>query len=319
MLTLLDIAKQNGNDKIVGLIEEVNLIVPEVRIFPARTIKGTSFKTLVRTSFPTVGFRKANNGTDAVQSAYENRLVECALIDGRMEVDKAVADAAEDGAEVVKSREAVGYMGGAMAALAAQIWYGTKANDGFPGFTSLVDATMQIGNLAAGLTAVTGSSVFAVNLNELSGAAMVFGGNGQGLLGNAMEWRVESITGANSKKLTGYVTDLPAWLGLQVLSKYSVARLDNLTENTGAGLTDAWLAKLVNLFEEKNNGVRPTHLFCNYRSRQQLQLSRTVVLSGQGRGRPDQPVNAPLPTEYDGIPLIATTAISKTEAIVARS
>lgn len=139
-LTLLDIAKQNGNDKIVGLIEEVNLIVPEVRIFPARTIKGTMFKTLVRTAYPTVGFRKANNGTDPVKSSYENRLFECALIDGRMEVDKAVADASEDGAEVVKSREAVGYMGGAMSALATQIWYGTKANDGFPGLATLVDS-----------------------------------------------------------------------------------------------------------------------------------------------------------------------------------
>jgi hypothetical protein len=317
-LTLLDIAKQNGNDKIIGLVEEVNLIVPEVRIFPARTIKGTTFKTLVRTAYPTVGFRKANNGTDAVKSAYENRLFECRLIDGRMEVDKAVADAAEDGAEVVKAREAVGYMGGAMAGLAQQIWYGTDA-DGFPGFVSLVDSTMQIGNLAANLTASTGSSVFAVNLSELSGAALVLGGNGQGILGQTMDWRVESITGQNGKKLTGYVTDLPAWIGLQNLSKYCVARLDNLTEDSGKGLTDAWLAKLVNLFEEKNNGIRPTHLFCNYRSRSQLQTARTVVLNGQGRTRPEQPAVAPVPTDYDGIPIVATTAISKTEAIVARS
>lgn len=317
-VTLLDIAKQNGNDKIVGLVEEVNLIVPEVRIFPARTIKGTFFKTLVRTAFPTVAFRKANDGTDGVKSAYENRLFECRLIDGRIEIDKAVADAAEDGPEVVKSREAVGYMGGAMAALASQIWYGADAN-GFPGFSSLVDPSMHIGTLASGCTATTGSSVFALNLNELTGAGLVFGGNGQGLLGNEMLWRIESITGQNGKKLTGWVTDLPAWIGLQALNKYCVAQYDNLTADSGHTLTDAALSSLVNLFEEKNNGIRPTHLFMNYRSRSQLQTSRTVVLSGQGRNRPDQPVTAPVPTEYDGIPIVATTAISKTEAIVART
>lgn len=320
MLTLLDIAKQNGNDKIIGLVEEVNQIVPEVRIFPARTIKGTSFKTLVRTAFPTVGFRKANNGTDGVKSAYVNRLVECFLIDGRMEVDKAVADAAEDGAEVVKSREAVGYMGGAMKTMATQIWYGTGNHaDGFPGVKQLVSSSMQVGNLSANLTASTGSSVYAVRLDELTGCSLVLGGSGQGIVGATMDWRVESITGANGKSLTGYVTDLPAWIGLQSLSQYAVGRLDNLTADSGKGLTDSLLADLVNTFDEMSNGLRPTHLFCSYRSRTQLQKSRSVTLFGQGSGRPAQPTLAPVPTDYDGIPLVATTAISNTEDIVTRA
>jgi hypothetical protein len=134
-----------------------------------------------------------------------------------------------------------------------------------------------------------------------------------------MEWRNESITGENGKSLSGYVTDLPTWIGLQTLSRYNVARLDNLTEDSGKGLTDAWLAKLVALFEEKNNGVLPTHLFMGYRSRTQLQIARTVVLQGNARIRPDQATVAPTPTEYSGIPIIATTAISKTEAITART
>lgn len=319
-LTLLDIAKQNGNDKIVGLVEEVIQVVPELGIFPSRTIRGTSFKTLVRTGYPTVGFRKANDGTDAVKSAYANRLVECYLIDGRMEIDKAVADAAEDGAEVVKAREAVGYMGGAFKTVAGQIYYGT-ANDanGFPGLVSLVPTVNQIGNLAAGLTATTGSSVFAVRLDPLTGAGLVLGGAGQGLLGADMIWRIESMLGQNGKSLTGYVTDLPAWIGLSVVNQYAVARLDNLTENTGKGLTDTHMANLINTFEENANGLRPTHFFMSYRSRRQLQASRTVTLLGQGSARPQQGLVAPMPTEYEGVPIVATTAISNTEAIVARS
>lgn len=319
-ITLLDIAKQNGNDKIIGLVEEVIQVVPELGIFPSRTIKGTMFKTLVRTGYPSVGFRKANDGTDAVKSAYTNRLFECYLIDGRIEIDKAVADSSEDGPEVVKARESVGYMGGAFKTVAGQIYYGTT-NDklGFPGLVSLCPSRNQVGNLSAGLTASTGSSVFAVRLDPLTGAGLVLGGAGTGIVGATMDWRIESITGQNNKKLTGYVTDLPAWIGLSVVNQYAVARLDNLTEDTGKGLTDALLANLLNTFEESSNGLRPTHLFMSYRSRRQLQVSRTVVLSGVGSTRPTQGLVAPMPTEYEGVPIVATTAVSNTETIVSRS
>jgi hypothetical protein len=76
---------------------------------------------------------------------------------------------------------------------------------------------------------------------------------------------------------------------------------------------------LVGQFEEMNNNLRPTHLFMSHRSRRQLQKSRTVVLQGNGQTRPDQPVIAPTPIDYEGIPIIASTAISNKEAITART
>jgi len=62
-------------------------------------------------------------------------------------------------------------------------------------------------------------------------------------------------------------------------------------------------------------GVKPTHLFMSRRSRQQLQIARTVTLQGQGTNRPNQAAIAPLPTEYDGVPIIATDSILNTEAL----
>ena len=41
---LLDIAKLTGNDTVVGLIEENQTVAPDVMSFPARTIRGTSYK-----------------------------------------------------------------------------------------------------------------------------------------------------------------------------------------------------------------------------------------------------------------------------------
>ena len=55
--TLLDIAKLNGSDTVVGLIEEVITSAPEFAVLPARTIRGTSYNTVSRTAYPSVGFR----------------------------------------------------------------------------------------------------------------------------------------------------------------------------------------------------------------------------------------------------------------------
>ena len=53
------------------------------------------------------------------------------------------------------------------------------------------------------------------------------------------------------------------------------------------------------------------------RSRRQLQVSRTVTLFGNGSTKPSGGLAtvAPIPTEYDGIPIIATDSILNTEAI----
>ena len=53
------------------------------------------------------------------------------------------------------------------------------------------------------------------------------------------------------------------------------------------------------------------------RSRRQLQQSRTVTLFGQAGARLKGDIGtiAPVPTEYDGIPIMVTDAISDAEAI----
>ena len=75
-LTMLDIAKTNGSDVTVGLVEENLNAAPEAAILPARTIKGTSFKTLVRTAYPTTSFRSPNGSTQPTKSTYVNKMFE---------------------------------------------------------------------------------------------------------------------------------------------------------------------------------------------------------------------------------------------------
>ena len=162
--TLLDIAKLNGSDKVVGLIEEALVLAPEVSLFPARTIRGTSYKTAVRTVLPTTQFRNANEGVASSKSTFVNRLVETFILDAQIKVDKAVADAYEDGPAALQAIEAAGVVGSALKLLGSQIWYGVGTGGdakGFPGAIGVHDTTNMVVD-AGGTTAGTGSSVWGV-------------------------------------------------------------------------------------------------------------------------------------------------------------
>src|SRR5690242_6538876 len=143
--TLLDIAKQNGSDAAVGLIEETSKACPEVRLGAARTIKGMSYKTLVRVGLPTVGFRLANEGVTPSKCEYINRTYETYIFNPRWECDKAVADRHEDGAAAFIANEAAGIMEAAFQWLGSQFYYGT-GNDakGFAGLLAAVDPNMVV-------------------------------------------------------------------------------------------------------------------------------------------------------------------------------
>lgn len=314
-LTMLDVAKLNGTSDVVGLIEENLKYTPELQYFPFDTIKGTSYKTGIRTGLPTTGFRAANEGQTPSKSTFRQALVECFIFGGQIELDKAVADADEKGPEHLQSIEASGVMKSAMRNIGSQIWYGISQDaKGFPGIkaflpkatnTSAGDALVID---ATGAAANTASSVYAVRFGEQD---LVLKG------GNNKAWQldpfsVQQIVAANAGKLTAYVAGLNSWIGLQCVHENVARRICNLTAEVGKTLTDALLAQLLATFPV---GMTPDAIFMSRRSRTQLQTARTVVLQGQGRNRPDQPVVAPIPTEYDGVPIYASDSILNTDAV----
>jgi len=295
--TLLDIAKMTGNDPAVALVEEVITEVPELRLLAARPIPGTSYKTLVRTALPTVGFRNSNQGAVQGKSAYAERRVECFIMNPRWNSDKAVADAHPDGAEALIAMEGVGQTAAAGIAVASQMYYGGDAK-GFPGLSNYVDSSLVVD--ATGDTADTGSSVWAIKFGPMD-TQLVVGGDGQFDLSDV---RIGDVLDGDGNPYTAYIQELMSWLGLQVLSKWSVGRIKNLTAQAGKGLTDNLLADLIGAFPA---GKMPDALFMSRRSRTQLQKSRTAT---SPTGAP-----VPIPTEYDGVPIYASESIVNTEAI----
>jgi hypothetical protein len=300
--TLLSIAIANGADQVAGLIDEASKAHPEITVGYARTISGLSYKTLVRTGVPTVGFRSANEGNAGVVGVYENRLYETFILNPRWECDKAVADRYEDGAEAYIALEASAVVEASMQALATQFYYGTSSpgdSKGFAGLLAAYDSTNMVVD-AGGTTASTGSSVWAVKFGPKD-VAFIYGAGGNLSLSDVSEQRVLD---ANGKPFTAYVQELTLYPGLQVGNVRNLGRIKKLTADSGKGLTDALIAKLLAKFQA---GVRPDALFMSRRSLEQLRSSRTAT---NATGAP-----APVPTEAFGVPIYVTDAITDTESL----
>jgi hypothetical protein len=309
--TLLDLATQNGNDAAAGILDEAAIAVPEItgrsgsiqipNVGAARVIRGTSYKTLVRTALPSVGFRDANDAPSKSKGTYESRRVETYILNPRWECDQAVADQHEDGPEAYLAVEGAAVTQAALQHVAKQMYYGTGTGGdtkGFPGLLAAVNSTMVVD--AGGTTDNVASSVWAVRFG-VNDVQWVLGENGMLELKDP---RIGDILDADGDPLTGYIQELLAYVGLQVRSTYSVGRIKKLTTDDGKGLTDARIASLLEKFRP---GFPPDVLFMTQRSQSQLRSSRTAT---NPTGAP-----APFPSEAFGIPIVVTESILNTEAL----
>ncbi len=324
--TLLDIAKLNGSDKVVGLIEQNLTFAPEFEVVPARTVKGTSYKVVARDTYPGVGFRAANAGFSYTKSTFLNRLFECKIFGGNIKVDVAVANAYEDGPEAWKAIESSGVMKSAMIELGQQFYYGTTNDaNGFPGLLAFHNAfSTELGTDAAimvdsgGTTATTGSSVYGVKFGD-DGVRFILGNNSGITLG---DWFQQMVNDGNSgSDYLAYVASMNAWIGLQAANPYCIGRLKDSTADAGKGVTDS---RLEDLLAKYPVGYKPDLWFMTRRSLRQLQQSRSVVLSSgvpqvTGKSGPllssGLDVSAPVPTEACGIPIICTDSLTDVEAL----
>jgi hypothetical protein len=316
-LTILDIAKRNGSDAVVGLIDETTKAVPEVSginpetgiaipgVGDARTITGTSYKTLIRVGLPTVGFRNGNEGSQGLKSRYENKLVETFIMNPRWDVDKAIADKSEDGWQVLMADEAGGILEAAFQQLGRQFYYGRNVlpalgghAKGFGGLIDVVDAGYVVD--AGGTTADTGTSVWAVKFGPKA-VRWVYGANGSM---DPTEVDQRDMRDADQNPYTAYFQEMLMYPGLQVGSARFIARIRKLTEDAPNRLTDARMAALLEKFPV---GIRPDAFFMTKRSRRQLRDSRTATN--------DTGKEAPLPTDYEGIPIVITESISNAEPL----
>lgn len=310
-LTLLDIATRNNNDMLAGLIEENLTYAPELKLFPTRPINGLFYNTLVRTGFPSVGFRAANDGSTPSKSTYTKRLTEAYPFGGVIQFDKAVGMADERGLAKVETDEASGVVKQAIINLGAQIWYGTTQDaKGFPG----IKASLPIGGAivldATGNTSNLQSSVYYVKFG-VQDMTLCVGNGGQLQLTPFTDQIIDGVTAGT--RLPGRVASMISWIGLQQGNVNCIGRIANIT--VAVPLTDSLLSQLEEKFPV---GYMPDACFMSRRSRGQLQRQRTITLFGNGKtGNVGSEVGniAPLPDRtVGGIPIYVTDSILNTDA-----
>ncbi len=312
MPTFMDIVRANNADKDVGLIDETIRLHPELTLADTREIPGISYTTLVRTALGNTGgsFRTANSGSAPISHTYENRRVECYIMEPRFQSDKAVADAYTDGAPAYIAMETGGTLEGEFQALSKQFYYGAGSGYGntlgFPGLVDAYDASNMVID-AGGTTANTGTSVWLVRFGPQQ-VRWVLGNGGRFSFSPV---RIESIIDPNNsaRKFDGYVQTMVARPGLQVGSLWSAVRIKKITNDAGCGLNDALLYRALALFPA---GTQPDVILANRRSLSQLRQSRTAT---NPTGAP-----APIPKEIEGlgdtsIPIKVTDSISNVESL----
>ncbi|HWN95014.1 MAG TPA: hypothetical protein VNT99_08275 [Methylomirabilota bacterium] len=312
-LTLLDVAKLNGNDTVVGLIEENLSFAPEVSRFPFRQIKGTSYRTVTRTGFPSVSFRSANEGVTPSKSTFKNSLVECFILAAQVEVDKAVGMANEDGMAALEMIESNGVMRQALIELGSQIWHGVSVDSkGFPGIKAATPSTATIYLTSGGSDANVQSSAYFVKYGNQD--VTLIGGNNTTF--NLGDFRDQTLYDAASLAYEGRTAGLTAWTGLQIGNLNCVGRIANIGQDSETGdlLTDAKIAQLLQKFPV---GYRPDEIWMNRRSGGQLQRSRTVVINSGPASKAGANLEAvaPWPDSAFGIPIQITDSILSTEAV----
>lgn len=301
-VTLVDVAKLDAG---IGapLISEVAVLAPEAAVIPVDVIQGATVELSVMTGSASVGFRNANEGTTPSIGTFESRIYQTQVLEQPVVIDiQGVLNSAKDPGRVMESTSR-SVLEAVIKHLGVQTWYGGTAQSG------------SDNKAAPGLLAQSNSgSTHVVNANGNSAKTSVYMcrlgdgyvdhvfGNGTSL--NFSEWMEETVESAAGKKLRALVAYISGRFAPRLANKNAFVRIKNIEEDTNK-LTDSLLYQAMELAQ--TNGQQPNAIFMTPRSLYQLRASRTAT---NPTGVP-----APLPTDWNGIPIYVTNSISNAETV----
>jgi hypothetical protein len=303
-LTLLDLAKRQNSDQLVGLVEDVVTASPEFRVFPAKPQAGTTYNVTRRTGLPGGGFRSANQGVDPGKSKYKQEVKSMCFLDAHIEVDEAIVKGDDGTIGNVLAQEAAGQFREVMNIIGRQVWRGTSADaKGFLGLSTQVKDNLKLS------TGSNKTSAYLVWLDSnYQGVHMPVGNHGAIEMG---EWNLVRVLDDNDKPYYAWCSNISSFIGLSVVSEYSVYRIngiDNSNKLTDAAGAELW-AKVPTA--RKDGQWR---WFMNSQAGYYLQASRSAVGAQTADGGGNQAF-APVPTHLMGVPIIYTDNLLSDETV----
>lgn len=302
-VTLLDVAKLDAG---IGspIIDETVIHAPEVSVFPVDTITGATIELSVQVGTPEVGFRNANEGRDFVKGVFDSRIFQTQVIEQPIAVDiQGVLNASKNPGRLLMA-EAANVTKAVLNHIGIQTWYGGTEQavadaKAAPGIIAQSNAAATHVYDAQGASAKT--SVWFLQLGT-DVCGHIYGNDTTLNYGSA--WNEETIEDANGKKLRALVNWISGRVAPRLANKNCAVRIKNIAASSQV-LTDAMLFQGLKLCDEL--GMTPNSLWMAPRSLYQLRDSRTAT----------NPVGAPapLPTEWNGIPIYMTKNISIAETV----
>ncbi|QDV44373.1 hypothetical protein Enr13x_42380 [Stieleria neptunia] len=298
---LLQLGDGNISDiEVSELLEDAPLLAALSAI---EASNDTSHEWLKKTAAPTTGFRAINDGRENKKATYTKVVKALKLFDAGFSIDMGLLKSKNG--DALRTREAKDHLMAAFADFEKQIVYGTGQDaDGFGGFaneTTCDDSDDSMVINAAGTTANTASSVWAIRIGEPA-VSVVYGANGRIEIGEEFP---TVLDGSATGVYDAMRTPILFYGGLQISTTLDLGRICNLTADSGKGLTDDLLSELFALFPA---GRKPNAFAMSRRSQKQLQQSRTAT-NATG-------AEAPFPTEAHGVPIVVTDQITDTEALL---
>jgi len=308
VLNLIDVAKRNGNDSAVPLIESMSQSNALLSLLPFRGVNGLSYKVKKRTGLPSVGTRAFNDGIEATKSIINDYIYNTHLYNSRAIVDKKLADTAPEGAQALRDEEGVSHLVAMGNTFNSDCFYGnnqtdvTKPDGIATILTSTAFATYQTGTGASG----SSTSIYFVSFRNANTPQGVIKGvegivtNGQEL--NAMDMGVQYFDGENSKPLPFYTTEIDAMYGFAVYDVRSVGRYAGLTSSISVD-TDKLDAILTAMLPFQCDAILVNKTGLN----RMKKLKSTITYSPADREIKLSPAS------YDGIPIFLDENITDTE------
>lgn len=266
---------------------------------------GTLHKYLRRSAAAGSAFRKINTGVTNAAEQFDDISLNCEYFDPSFNRDVALAKGYRKGLSEYIRKETLAALQSGFANIERAVF--TNLGGGFAGLLqfsdyAIDDSATQIINKGGSNGA--SRSVWLLRWAE-DGVAMVAGNDGR----IDMEWDDDSPTivevTATGGTYSAYRVTLGGWLGLQVGSKYDVARICGLDGTSGKVLDDDVIADAISRFASAR---QPNMIVMNRTSLKELRDSRTAT---NPTGAP-----APFPTEAFGVPIVSTDLLPATEATV---
>lgn len=311
----MDLMALQRNDQLTGLVEDVTTRAPEFDIFTAVARKGTFYEVVRRIALPTVGFRKINSGVVPGKSAFRKEVKEMFYLDAVINMDEAIEEGDDQSVGNAWMNEAQGVFRQSLITVGAQTYYGTSADaNGFAGIRSQI-----AGNVGAGGT-TNSTSAYLVWMDSQQGVRFDVGRGGSFSLRPPQR---QQITDSNdsTKSYFAWVSNLSAYIGLNVISDKSVWGVTGITQHKNGAVYDQALTDVIgssliaNIPADRRSNLR---WFINRTAEFLLQQSRSTINVGggynlQSAGSDGRPSYSPLPDRLNGYPITVTDSITNTE------